>query len=183
MNVDKVLKRLAKSLADETALRRTGSALGDELPRQRLEVLRAFRAGLASFETDKQPYAAGYLTALADVSASAEAAIGEAAVGDEILAGLSDDWLQLLAVMAVEAITPVELAQRVGKDKAAVSRILTRLRAADLVRDTGATVGDQRRRPQRLTLLGEQIIEKAAQRGRVADPETLLQDLKARRAA
>jgi DNA-binding MarR family transcriptional regulator len=169
MKVEKVLSRLGQAPEAVEELRAAGQALGDELPRRRLDVLRAFRAGLARLPAPVPSFAQGYLLALADVAAAYDAAVEEAHTEAEIAAALSSLAAEILVGLNRHPALPKELASALHKDRAAVSRTLTKLHRAHLVQDYAiAGGGDGRVRPQRLTLLGQRVARYLADRASVA---------------
>lgn len=95
MKVSKVIRRFAESPSDQTELRRVARSLGSELPLQRTEVLREFRAGIANTSLgyqqspliDDVSYAAGYVDSMLDVTAEYETAFNR----EQMTVGLSDD--------------------------------------------------------------------------------------------
>lgn len=158
MKVEKVLSRLGRAPEAVEELRAAGQALGDELPRRRLDVLRAFRAGLARLPALAPSFARGYLLALADVAAAYDAAVEEAHTEAEIAAALSPLAAEVLVGLSQRPTLPKELAGALHKDPPAVSRTLAKLHQAHLVQDYVITGGgDGRVRPQRLTLLGQRV--------------------------
>lgn len=66
MNVDKVLECL-RNKCDLVELRRTARAVGDELPRNRIDVLNKFRAGTCAIQPE-DPFQKGYLEGLLAVT-------------------------------------------------------------------------------------------------------------------
>lgn len=84
MKVPKVVARFSKAPRDPSELRRVARSLGSELPRQRVETLREFRAamtrtpvaertdGTSQMAVDRTSYAVGYLDSMMDVTAEYE---------------------------------------------------------------------------------------------------------------
>jgi DNA-binding MarR family transcriptional regulator len=160
MKVDKVLSRFATAPEDPKELRRVARALGNELPRQRPEVLRCFRAGLARQPVTAGSHAEGYIAGLLDVAAEYEVSLRQAADQADIRRrALRKDWREVLVLLADGPRQPSDLAARVGKDRATLTRILKKLRAAGLVQVYASNELDGRTRPHRLTLLGQRIVE------------------------
>jgi hypothetical protein len=83
MKIGKVISRLASDSSDPDELRRVARALGNELPRNRVERLREFRSQLACVaigsqaeaNIDEVSYATGYVAGLSDVSTEYEVAV------------------------------------------------------------------------------------------------------------
>ena len=73
MKVDKVLERLFDK-CDSAELRRAARDVGDELPRNRLDVLRKFRAGSCRIQLDDE-FQKGYLAGITAVMRSYEIAV------------------------------------------------------------------------------------------------------------
>lgn len=166
MKVNKVLTRFASAPEDEQELRRVGRALGDELPRHRLEVLRSFRGGLARVPVPGASYAAGYVAGLLDITAEYETHVRESADTQELTrAALREDWRGVLAMLAQGPKLPSELAAGLGKDRPSVTRMLKRLRAAGLVQVYSSDALDGRRRPHRLTVQGRRLLDSLAAAG------------------
>jgi DNA-binding MarR family transcriptional regulator len=166
MKVNKVLTRFASAPEDEQELRRVGRALGGELPRHRLEVLRSFRGGLARVPVPGTSYAAGYVAGLLDVTAEYETHVRESADTQELTrAALREDWRGVLAMLAQGPKLPSELAAGLGKDRPSVTRMLKRLRAAGLVQVYSSDALDGRRRPHRLTVQGRRLLDSLAAAG------------------
>lgn len=96
MKPERVVARLALDPTDKQLLNRTGDALGDEIPRWRVDVLDDFRSRLATqLNNVTDPYTRGYITALRDVAAGATARIREYS-WDRVYAGLVNrlySWL------------------------------------------------------------------------------------------
>jgi DNA-binding MarR family transcriptional regulator len=171
MKVTKVLTRFASAPEDEQELRRVGRALGDELPRHRLEVLRSFRGGLARVPVPGASYAAGYVAGLLDITAEYETHVRESADTQELTrAALREDWRGVLAMLAQGPKLPSELAAGLGKDRPSVTRMLKRLRAAGLVQVYSSDALDGRRRPHRLTVQGRRLLDSLAAAGSSALP-------------
>lgn len=88
MKPERVVTRLADNPVDTKVLGMTGDALGDEIPRWRVQVLNDFRSRLATQLNDvTDPYALGYIKALGDVAAGSVARIRDYS-WDRVCAGL-----------------------------------------------------------------------------------------------
>lgn len=163
MKVKKVLHRLGKAPEDEAELKRVARALGSELPQQRMEVLRSFRAELARFNLPDGGYAAGYVTSMLDVTAEFEASLREADDEREVTRrALREDWRSVLFALRESAMLPKDLASRLGKDRPTITRILKRMRTAGLVQSFAHDSLDGRMRPHRLTLQGKNLVSQIA---------------------
>lgn len=163
MKVKKVLTRFATAPEDEQELRRVGRALGNELPRHRLEVLRSFRGDLTRVPVPGASYAAGYVAGLLDITAEYETHVREAADTQDLArAALREDWRGVLAMLAQGPKLPSELAAGLGKDRPSLTRMLKRLRAAGLVQVYSSDALDGRRRPHRLTVQGRRLLDSLA---------------------
>jgi DNA-binding MarR family transcriptional regulator len=160
MKVDKVLTRLAGAPEDERELRRVARALGSELPRQRAEILRQFRAGLVSQEMSPGSFAQGYVNGLLDVTAEYEVALREVAEEAELgRLALRRDWRDVLMLLRDGPKLPSDIAAMLQKDRPTVTRILKKLRAAGLVQAYAHEEVDGRTRPHRLTVHGQRVLE------------------------
>jgi DNA-binding MarR family transcriptional regulator len=163
MKVKKVLTRFASAPEDEQELRRVGRALGSELPRHRVEVLRSFRSGLARVPLPGASFASGYVAGLLDITAEYETHVRESADTQELTrAALREDWRGVLAMLAQGPKLPSELAAGLGKDRPSVTRMLKRLRAAGLIQAYSSDALDGRRRPHRLTVQGRRLLDSLA---------------------
>lgn len=160
MKVDKVLARFATAPENKKELRRVARALGNELPRHRLDVLRKFRAGLAKQRVTDGSLAEGYIDGLLDVTAEYEVSLRQGADECEIQRqALRKDWREVLLVLKEGPKRPSDVAALLAKDRPTVTRILKKLRAAGLVQVYASDELDGRTRPHRLTLLGQRIVE------------------------
>lgn len=160
MKVDKVLTRFSTSPEDERELRRVARALGSELPHQRLDVLRRFRAGLANQAVAGGSFARGYIDGLLDVTAEYEVSLRQ--VADEAELGrraLRKDWREVLLLLRHGPKLPSDIATALHKDRPTITRILKKLRAAGLVEAYSPDDLDGRTRPHRLTLHGKRLVE------------------------
>lgn len=175
MKVKKILNRLASSPKNPTELSRVGRALANELHRHRLDVLRDFRAGLASIRLEPETFAAGYVASMLDVTAEFEVYLRQ--VDDEqniAQTALREDWRDVLEQLADGAKLPSDLATRLGKDRPTVTRVLKRMRTAGLVESFAADSLDGRMRPHRLTVYGRRLLDLLARQhasGRHLSPD------------
>lgn len=160
MKAKKVLTRFAAAPEDEQERKRVARALGDELHRQRLDVLREFRAGLSRVHLREGSFSAGYVNGLLDVVAEYEVFVKQLAEEEELArTALREDWRAVLAELANGPKLPSELAHRLGKDRPSITRILKRLRSGGLVHAYASDSLDGRRRPHRLTVQGRRLLE------------------------
>lgn len=160
MKVDKVLTRFAGAPDDVRELRRVARALGSELPRQRVEVLRQFRAGLAQQPVKSGSFAQGYINGLTDVTAEYEVSLREVAEEAEIgRLALRRDWREVLMQLRDGPKLPSDIAASLQKDRPTVTRILKKLRAADLVQAYSHEEVDGRTKPHRLTVHGQRVLD------------------------
>ncbi|MCG8424850.1 MAG: winged helix-turn-helix domain-containing protein [Proteobacteria bacterium] len=161
MKVEKVLSRFAAAPEDEGELRRLARAVGDELSRQRLEILQSFRAGLARIHRrDSRSFASGYIASLLDVVAEYEVSVRQAYDAKELQRlAVREDWREILFALEAGPRLPSELAVAAGKDRPSITRILKRLRMAGLVQAYADGSIDGRMRPHRLTLDGRRLVE------------------------
>lgn len=163
MKVKKVVSRFAAAPDDGQELQRVARALGSELPRHRLDVLREFRAQLARVSLNENSYAAGYVNGMLDVAAEYEIFVQKAAEEQDLArTALRDEWRAVLMELAGGPKLPSELATRLGKDRPSITRILKRLRTAGLVQAYASDSLDGRRRPHRLTLKGQRLLDSLA---------------------
>jgi DNA-binding MarR family transcriptional regulator len=163
MKVDKVLTRLAGAPDDVRELRRVARALGSELPRQRIDVLRQFRAGLAQQPVSAGSlgsFARGYVNGLTDVTAEYEVSLRQVAEEAEIgRLALRRDWREVLMQLGDGPKLPSDIATSLQKDRPTVTRILKKLRAAGLVHAYSHEEVDGRTRPHRLTVHGQRVLD------------------------
>ena len=160
MKVDKVLSRFAAAPEEGEELRRLARAVGDELARHRVRVLKRFRAGLARVE-QPQPgsFSAGYTSALLDVVAEYEVSAQKSSNDRELQKlAVREDWRDLLLLLEEGPKLPSEIARRLSKDRPAITRILKRLRTAGLIQAFADESLDGRMRPHRLTLDGKRFL-------------------------
>jgi DNA-binding MarR family transcriptional regulator len=165
MNLKKVLTRFAAAPRDRAELRRLARALGSELPREQLEVLRRFRAELArasasQSETDihGESWAAGYVASMLDVSAEYETSVRQredAQALDDMVE--REGWNGVLLRLRDGARLPSELADELGEDRSTITRMLQKLRAAGLVRVQAGRTADGRKKPHSLTAEGRRL--------------------------
>lgn len=72
----RLIRHLTKGALDRQSLRAAGALLGNELYRQRVEILQEIRSGIARLVfADDSGFQAGYVAALADVAAAFEVEI------------------------------------------------------------------------------------------------------------
>ncbi len=161
MKVKKVLTRFASAPEDKREMRRVARALGNELPRHRLDILQQFRAGLARVTIDGDTYGAGYIAGMLDVTAEYEVFVRQARDDRELSAmALREDWRDVLRALAEGPRLPSDLANRLGKDRPTLTRILKRLRTAGLVEAYAKEGLDGRMRPHRVTMQGRRLLDK-----------------------
>lgn len=160
MKVHKTISRFATAPEDPAELRRVARALGDELPRQRLDVLRSARAELARTCLPEQSFAAGYVAGLLDVAAEYESHM-RAEADREAQAALAarESVRRVLVELRMGAELPAELAARLGREPAAIAELLDELAAAGLVHAYAGEAGERHMRPYRLTLAGRRILD------------------------
>ena len=162
MNLEKVLTRFTNSPEDERELRRVARALGNELPRNRLEVLQSFRAEMARVSVSGSSFAGGYVAAMLDTTVQYETALqhGEQETSMRRMA-MREGWHEILDAMLIGPMLPSELASRLGRDRSTISRQLRQLRVAGLIQQMDDAY-DGRSRPHRLTEQGRRIVSPAA---------------------
>jgi DNA-binding MarR family transcriptional regulator len=173
MNLDKVLSRFVAVPHDQAELRRLARSLGNELPRERLDVLGSFRAGLARapvFEGAADglhidSYAMGYVASMLDVIAEYETGLRQRRDQEalEELA-LREGWRDVLLALREGPRRIAELGVMLGEQRDHIARVLSELCAAGLVRTPGRDALDRRARRYRLTVDGERVAE-AVDRG------------------
>jgi DNA-binding MarR family transcriptional regulator len=168
MNFTKVLTRFAAAPRDRAELRRLARALGSELPREQLHVLRQFRAELArasasesDASVDGESWAAGYVASMLDVTAEYETSVrqSEDAQALEDMAR-REGWSQVLLRLRDTARLPSELADELGEDRSTITRMLQKLRTAGLVRVQAGRTADGRKKPHSLTAEGRRVAAK-----------------------
>jgi DNA-binding MarR family transcriptional regulator len=162
MNIRRTLERIRGAATDGEELRRAARDLGHELTRNRVEVLREFRAELARLpEKGTAEFVLGYRNALRDVVAAFEAAVQPAQEEERALsfARATENARSILEQLADGPARPSELASRLGLDPSVVSRSLGRLRAASLAESLPASESmDGRSRLHMITLRGERVL-------------------------
>lgn len=160
MKVHKTISRFATAPEDPAELRRVARALGDELPRQRLDVLRSMRAELARTRLPEQSFAAGYVTGLLDVAAEYETHLRAEADRDaQAEVASRESARQVLVELGMGAELPAELATRLGREPAAIAQLLDELTVAGLVQPYAADPDERHMRPFRLTLAGQRVLQ------------------------
>jgi DNA-binding MarR family transcriptional regulator len=168
MNLTKVLTRFSAASRDRAELRRLARALGSELPREQLEVLRRFRAELARVSAsegdaniDDSSWAAGYVASMLDVTAEYETSVRQSedaqALEDMVK---REGWSEVLVRLRDSARLPSELADELGEDRSTITRTLQKLRAAGLVRIQAGRTPDGRKKPHSLTAEGRRLAAK-----------------------
>lgn len=158
MNLKKVLTRFTNHSQDERELRRVARALGNELPRNRLDVLQSFRAEMARAPVSESSFAGGYVAAMLDTTVEYESTVqhGEHEASMRRLA-LREGWREVLDSMVSGPMLPSELAHGLGRDRSTISRQLRQLRVAGLVQVLDDAY-DGRSRPHRLTEQGRRVV-------------------------
>ena len=166
MNLDKVSQRLKTLLGnpeDHEELGRLARDLGHSLPAAPLQVLREFRAMVASLREEwpeQDPgtaFARGVLFGLCEIAAAYDSEIRQVREKDELKTFVHQEVNSaLLRALVAGASLPGKLARTLGKSDAQVSRALRELRAVGLVEvfSPEDTLLDQRSRPHRLTAEG-----------------------------
>lgn len=167
MKLDKVLTRFAASSHDVVELRRLARALGSELPRERLDVLRNFRhdvAHLAQFETapgdaDSPSYASGYVAGMLDVVAEYETCVRQREdtwMVDSMM--LHRDRQRVLMALRKGPSSPAELAVELGLEYPLIARLMNDLSASGLVRPHSFAGGESGPEAYRLTNQGRRML-------------------------
>ena len=167
MKVKKILHRLASAPESERELRRVARSLANEFTRQRLRVLREFRSGLATLQSNRIDestqagmYASGYMASLLDVTAEYEVHLQEVDDSQAVArVALREDWREVLGHLQGGARLPSDLASVMGKDRPTITRVLKKMRLAGLVETFASDSLDGRMRPHRLTLRGRALYE------------------------
>lgn len=172
MKVNKVLTRFASAPEDDQELRRVARALGSELPRNQLEVVRNFRSLLARIALPEGSFAAGYVASMLDVAAEYEVHIRQVEDTQELeRLALSEGWREVLLQLYEGSKLPSEIAASLGKDRPTITRTLKRLRGAGLVQAFANDTIDGRMRPHRLTAQGRRLLEGLEANNRVLTAE------------
>jgi len=158
--VEATLRRLSQDGAD---IRQAARDLGHEIPRNRLDVLARFRAGVAKLgTTGRADFTLGYRAALADVTAAYEAAI-EPRIETERLAVIARQrkwWRETIGVLRPGPATVSEVADGIGASLPTTSRVLAAMRKAGLVEMWRYGAGfDGRAGMQALSVLGRRVDE------------------------
>lgn len=166
MNLEKVIHRFSTAPHDRTELRRLARALGSELSREQLEVLRSFRAELvrvpevveADTDIDPRSYAVGYVASMLDVTAEYETHVRKD-MDEQTLEHMvtHEGWRDILLLLRQGPRLPSEMADELGEDRSKITRALQKLRAAGLVQAYPSDSPDGRKKPHRLTVLGRRI--------------------------
>lgn len=163
MKLQKTLARLAAASDDPTELRRVARALASELPRERIEVLRGVRAGLARTPLPERSFAAGYVAGMLDVATEYE---GQVRAEDDRTAqhelAAENGTRTVLAMLAVNAARPGEIAAAMHCSPAEIAQTLDELTAAGLVQPFAVQAEERHMRPYRLTLEGRRALEAQA---------------------
>jgi DNA-binding MarR family transcriptional regulator len=163
MKLQKTLARLATASDDPTELRRVARALASELPRERVEVLRGVRAGLARSPLPEKSFAAGYVAGMLDVATEYEGQVRAEADHDarhELASGTGAH--AVLATLAAHAARPGEIAAALGCEPAEIAQTLDELSTAGLVQPFAVQAEERHMRPYRLTLDGRRVLEAQA---------------------
>jgi DNA-binding MarR family transcriptional regulator len=166
MNLNKVITRFSAAPSDRDELRRLARALGSELPREQLEVLRRFRAELARVSgggagMDGDLFAAGYVSSMLDVTAEYETSVQQSEDAQALEAMVDrEGWGEVLQHLNAGSKLPSELADELGEDRSTVTRKLQKLRAAGLARVQAGRTVDGRKKPHRLTAEGRRLTAK-----------------------
>jgi DNA-binding MarR family transcriptional regulator len=147
-------------------------SLGNELPRERLDILNNFRSGLARasvFEgaegVEAESYAMGYVASMLDVIAEYETGLrqrrDQGAIEDLVA---REGWRDVLLALRQGPRRIAELAAMLGEQRGLIAQVLTELCTAGLVRTPERDTLDRRVRRYRLTVEGERVAE-AVDRG------------------
>ncbi|MEM9488241.1 MAG: MarR family winged helix-turn-helix transcriptional regulator [Myxococcota bacterium] len=108
--------------------------------------------------TSDSNYSSGYVAGMLDVTAGYESTISQNQ-GDDSLQRITEreGWPEILTELGGGPRLPSQLAERVGKDRSSITRILRRMRACGLVEVT-SDMNDGRARPHRLTAEGQRAL-------------------------
>lgn len=160
MKIKKVISRFAKACESEVELRRVARALANELPRQRLDALRSFRAEMARIAVPVKSYAAGYVAGMLDVTVEYEISVQQASENEALMQiARREGFREVLLELRDGPKLPSELASRLHRDRASITRTLDRLRELGLIRAYADGTGDRRTRPHRLTIEGVRVAD------------------------
>jgi DNA-binding MarR family transcriptional regulator len=168
MNLDKVLSRFAAAPHDQAELRRLARSLGNELPRERLDILGSFRAGLASAQVFEgaedgvhiDSYAMGYVASMLDVIAEYETGLrqrSDQGALEELIA--REGWRDVLLALREGPRRIAQMAAVLGEGRGQIERVLSELSLAGLVRTPERDALDRGVRRYRLTVEGERVVE------------------------
>lgn len=150
MNIDRMLDRLEQSPNNPKELARLSRFLGDNLPRQPMESLRALRAGLARCAPESE-FARGYLRGLRDLLAAFDSRVTADREEEEALQLAKEgDWPFVLIAIH-EGTYARRLSERLGKGMVYIFRQLANMRDAGLIE---GGVHEYSRDELRLTLRG-----------------------------
>ena len=148
-------------------MRRVARALGNELPRERLEVLCSFRSEIArvpmgSADTgwDPRAFAAGYVESMLDVAAEFEVSLRQSEdhqTAEEM--SLRRQWRDLLILLADGSRLPDELARLMHTDIASALRSLDEMSTAGLVQISPVEAIAGPLHAYRLTPMGRRMLE------------------------
>jgi DNA-binding MarR family transcriptional regulator len=132
--------------------------------------MRRFRVLLARPIKELDPYRKGLRHGIAEVLAAYDLASARS-VGEEraqTAVATKDGWKLVLSELVNQPAGTKEIADKIRKDPAQVSRWLSELAKAVLVESWPVVVGDKRSRPYRMTSLGRDALAQA--QARVAEP-------------
>ncbi|GAB4567539.1 MAG: hypothetical protein Tsb0020_20210 [Haliangiales bacterium] len=162
MKVHKTLARVSERPDDPVELRRVARALGNELPRARLDELQRFRAGLARASIENKSFGAGYISGILDVAAEYETHLRDQGDRDtqRELVG-RDEVRRLLVELRDQAARPAVLANRLDIEPVEVAAMLEQLTAAGLVQPYAVESEERHTRPYRLTRRGRQLLQES----------------------
>lgn len=161
MKAEKVLRLLTAKPNDRDVLRRAAIDLGDEFPRLRRTVLEAFRDGLAAVRPTPASWEAGYVQALAEVAAAAEARLRENE-DTKALEGLLSKprWAALISALAARPMLVGDVASELQIDRALASKLLEDARNRGIAEVVRVEAEDGRQRRHYLTLRGAKLAER-----------------------
>lgn len=163
MKLQKTLARLATASDDPAELRRVARALASELPRERIEVLRGVRAGLARTPLPEKSFAAGYVAGMLDVATEYEGQVrAEADQAAKHELAFEGHARTVLAMLAVRPARPSEIAAAMHASTAEIAETLDQLATAGLVQSFAVQAEERHMRPYRLTLEGRRVLEAQA---------------------